>query len=224
MAIALVGHIQGVSTGVDTATALTGALDTSGSSLIVIAVAWYTVGSGTLTDSKSNTWTGLTIQTNAAFNASQLYYCMSPTVGSGHTFQFVQAGGFPCIFVSAWSGTATSSVFDVQNGATGTDVVATGSVTPSTANQLLVTGLGTFGTGAISIDTGFTITDSISYLASTHVGGGQAYLIETTATAKNPSWTTSTGGNTAVTIATFKAGSVNLTVSVNEPTPPMSNF
>lgn len=207
MSAALIGHIAGNATGADTSTSLTGSLDTSTATAIFIALSWYATGAGTLSDNKSNSWTGLTGQTHAAFTESKIFYSLAPTVGAGHTFQFVQSGSFPVISVAAFSGVLSVGAFDAQNGATGADIVATGSVTPSTDGQVLIAGLTTFGTGAISIDLGFTITDSVANLASNHVGGGLAYLIETSAAAKNPSWTTSVGGATCATIATFKAAS-----------------
>jgi hypothetical protein len=48
----------------------------------------------------------------------RLYYAANPTVGSGHTFSYTGASNFSSIFVAAFSGVATSSPFDKENGAT----------------------------------------------------------------------------------------------------------
>ena len=46
-----------------------------------------------------------------------------------------------------------------------------------------------------TIDSGFTITDYLSYdnVGYTHIGGAFAYLIQTTAAAVDPTWTVSGG-------------------------------
>ena len=127
-------------------------------------------------------------------------------MGTGHTFSNTGASNFCSIFVASFSGAATTSPFDQQNGATATGVstISTGSVTPTNNNELVITQLGFNSAGLpTSIDNGFTKTNDVEFGAANNYGGSMAYKIQTTATAVNPSWTrTGTLAQTAV-IATF---------------------
>jgi hypothetical protein len=185
----------------------TSAIDTTGANLIVISLAWYagTTSNCTPTDSNSNTWSALT-QANA-YNAgkNQLFYAYAPTVGSGHTFSCSCTSGTPALAVAAFSG-AASAPFDQQSTAIadagGETSHATGSITPTQDNELIISGFGTLIPETFSADSGMTIANQIT----AGVGGGLAYKIQTTAAAINVtwSWTTSTP-YVALTIASFKA-------------------
>jgi hypothetical protein len=183
----------------------TSAIDTTGANLLVVAVEQFGNLLGSLADSKSNTWTGLTAQTQAADAYVSLFYCASPTVGSGHTFTYFGANIFGGIAVQAWSG-ANAAPFDVENGAGATSTtISTGSVTPSVSNSLIITGLcGSTGSHTYAIDSGFTITDSADYSAGTDLGIAMAYLKQGSATAVNPTWSWVTSSNAAAAIAVFK--------------------
>lgn len=183
--------------------------DTTGANFIAVVVFQFSgVTIGTLTDSKSNTWTGLTAKTGA--NAYvRIYYSTSPTVGSGHTFTYDNGtfilGG---LGVQAWSG-ANVSPFDVENGATETislTSLQTGSVTPSQDNSLIITGLAMNGAGTsgTSINGGYTITMNFDDIGGVHIGGAMAYLVQTSAAATNPTWSWTTGADAAAVIAVFK--------------------
>ncbi len=98
--------------------------------------------------------------------------------------------------------------FDVENGAiqyVGT-TLQPGSVTPSENNELIVTGLGFYPSGVLSVNSSFTISDQVNYVSSAAMGLGAAYLVQGTAGAVNPTWTDSTTATSlAAVIATFKA-------------------
>lgn len=197
MAIALVANAK--SNG-----GATGAIDTTGASLIVAAISGFG-GSGfpTITDSKSNTWTGLTAQ-GFSGTLMKMFYTVPSSVGSGHTFTPGTAS-FPAICVAAFSG-VHATPFDQENGATGSGgSVSTGSVTPSEDNELVITGLGWYPAGAVSINGGFTISDQENYAAGVNIGAALAYLIQTSAAAANPAWSHAGFTDAAVAIATFKA-------------------
>ncbi len=201
MAFSLVAHSGAAS--VSGAAVTTSGIDTSGADLIVVAISQLGIG-GTLTDSKSNTWTALTAQGGAGFTrAGQLFYCASPTVGSGHTFTFTCGGsGFFCgICVEAFSGVDTGTPFDAESGAAG-GVPQPGSITPAGANELFVAGLEHGDATSESVDSGFTITDDIPN-AGNAIGCSMSYLIETTATAQNPTW--SPANSPRPTMAAFVA-------------------
>lgn len=203
MAFALVANV-GAATGGSTTT---GAANTTGANLIVICIGANGVVVAP-SDSKGNTWTALTQRTSGAVGATQIFYCLNPTVGSGHTF--TSGGGFPTVTVTAWSGAATSSVFDVETGATSASAssLATGSVTPANANSLVIASVGISDamTGTAAITGGFTVSNAIYGQPGVTEGGGQAYLIQTSAAAANPTWSGwSPAGSCAAAIAVFKA-------------------
>lgn len=186
-------------------------VDTTGANLIVVSVGWYTgsTSSGTLTDSKGNTWTALTPQSNNGGTPikNQLYYCYAPTVGSGHTFTWSGTFTFPAISVVAFDNIAASP-FDGENGGnnggSAGSTVQTGSLTPSQANSLVITGLAheTNSGGSVSINGSFTIAASNPY--GGQEGNAIAYLILTSATAQNPTWDITNSSTLAATIAAFK--------------------
>lgn len=186
----------------DTSAVTSPAIDTTGATLLVVVTARF--GSTmSVTDSKGNTYTALTDYLSG--DAVQIHYCKNPTVGSGHTFTGTTAAGYPSISVGAFNNTDTTANADQSNGATSASAstLATGSVTPSTDNQLLVAGVA-HDKAAQSINGGFTVLDSKAYSASNYIGSALAYLVQTTATAANPTWDTTTAGNICAAIATFK--------------------
>lgn len=194
-----------------------GSADSTGSSDITINVAWYP-GSGdpTVSDSKGNTWTPLTAQNSSSISKNRLYYCHNPTVGSGHTFSANGTGTYPSIQVVGFSGGAASP-FDVENGATANWVsVQPGSVTPSEDNELVVTGLCHYdnSAGAVTVNGGFT-AHNMPYSSGNYMGGGIAYLIQTSATAANPTWDVTSATYLATTIATFKAAAAGASFFVH---------
>lgn len=190
----------------------TSSIDTTGANLIIVLIGDHSPNNSALTDSNSNTWTLLT-----AKNVEErcvLAYCSSPTVGSGHTFTLTPPGAvtYASMEVQAWSGAASSTPFDIENGAVGlgTTTQQPGSVTPNQANSLVVTGITNDNGGSITINGGFTISDSSlkSVFDSTSV---MAYLVQTTATAANPTWTLPSSNPSAV-IAVFKPGAAATSV------------
>lgn len=188
------------------------AINTSGASLLVMFVASYSaVALPTITDSKGNTWTPRTrYGPGTALSSSAFFYAENPMVGSGHTFTATGPGvnDFPQICIIAFSGTATSSVYDTENGnngSTGASSIQPGSVTPSQNNEVVVTGFTSINTMTAGINGGFTISDQASNVPSQHFGGGIAYLIQTSAAAANPTWTLGETVDVSASIATFKA-------------------
>lgn len=177
---------------------------TTGADLMVAVYSWYNGGTRpTLSDSKSNTWTQIGTDQAGAITSVAMYYVASPTVGSGHTCTISGASSFSSLEIEAWSGSAASP-FDQTSQAA---AYQAGSVTPTQDNELLVAGVAGQDTQNVTaIDLGFTISDNNAYSAGNNEAGAMAYLVETTAAAKNPTWTTPGAGNaTATIISTFKA-------------------
>lgn len=190
-------------------------IDTTGATLLVIHVADADAVATTVSDSKGNTWTPLAARQNSV--ESQLYYCASPTVGSGHTFTTSASSAFPAGQVLAFSG-VDASPFDVQNGNTTTDsTIQTGSVTPAEDGSLIVAGVGHVRGVSPTIGSGFAVTDSNALYGGTYYGAGAAYLVQTTAAAINPTWTLDSSGVLAATIAVFAPSAGGGAIAANSP-------
>jgi hypothetical protein len=201
-------------------------LNTTGATAILIAVSNYLPNTAfnVLSDavgacsSPCNTWTQIGTQNGGSGSITTVTYygCLSGcTVGSGHTFTYTTTSGssYPTIGVLAVSGGAATKDQTNSAGTAGTlTSIQTGSVTPSVNNELLFTAFSVdqFFGGTPSIDSSFTFTGTsgIDYIEQT---GGQcfplaiAYQIQTTATARNPTWTwTSSATGAAAIIGTFE--------------------
>lgn len=179
-----------------------GAIDTSGATLIVISTVSYNIVSeisaSDVTDSKSNTWTPLTGYVGTLVR-NRLFYCVNPTVGSGHTFTATKNTGYPSIVVTAWSG---NSATPGDQDAGGGDFTP-GPITPSEDNCLIISAMGASNAAAASINSGMTISDDIQYNPGQYFGTAMAYKIQTTAASIGPTWS---GPNAEVScIASFKA-------------------
>lgn len=167
------------------------AINTTGANLLVVACAHYFVNQPTITDSKGNTYTALSDYGSTGDQGIRLFYSFGGTVGSGHTFTASGTTIYPAVAVLAFSNIA-SSPFDAESGAfSAPPNVAPGSITPSQANTVIVTGLGINGLGSgsdITVNSGFTITDTVPLNAANSFGVSAAYKILTAATATNPLW------------------------------------
>ena len=214
MAIALVTSTTAAS--VNTTSVTSSAIDTTGADFLAVLVADYrdvSAAGSAVTDSKSNSYTGLTREGFAAITAPQWFYVANPTVGSGHTFTATALTGanYPSICVFAFSGVATTSPFD-QEGVIGTlQEVLSGTslqaetVTPTEDNELVLVGLAFNATNTPSINGGFSTPIQQQYGAGANFGSAASYLVQTTAAATSPTWTWSTSTDAAVATATFKA-------------------
>jgi len=206
MAYGLIAHTAAQSP--DSGSFTTPSIDTTGATLIVLWLLSYSgVGRPTVSDSAGNTWTALTDHVDSSVSRGTFFYCQSPSTSASHTFSSTGATQFGSLYVEAWSG-STSSPFDQQNGGAGTGAtLQPGSVTPSVDNELVVTGVGNYQIAetSYSIDSGFTITDQFTPTGNS-ISGGMAYLVQTTATAENPTWSYPVAVATVAAIATFKAG------------------
>lgn len=195
--------------------ATTSSINTTGADFIVIVASSYSAGPGTVTDSKSNTWTSLTASDATDSNRARIWYCVAPTVGSGHTFSVSGVNVYASLSVTAWSGAASSSTFDVENGATSgnSTTLSTGSVTPSNDNSLLVYGASYATTNnTSSVDVG-TLQHAQAGVSGAAYGVGMGYQIQTSATARNPQFTFSGTVKPAARIAVFKAASTGITIN-----------
>jgi PASTA domain len=179
------------------------AIDTTGATAFIVGISSYQSNAVTLSDSKGNTWTGLTNRTVS--NASHRFFYVNgpPTVGTGHTFTVSGTTIYPTVFVLAFSGGIVAG--DGEAGATSSSSsgpLASGPMTPGHNGALVVTGACVhLGTTFIA-PVGFTsLTES--HGAGTSMGAGIGYLEQTTAASVNPSWDWTTAGSSVVAVAAF---------------------
>jgi hypothetical protein len=211
MTIALVVNVSGVSSGGSGFT--TSSVDTTGATLLVASVNHFNgVNDAVVSDSNGNTWVGLTAQVSPTNNArTRLFYVVNPTVGAGHTFTLSPDVTFGTLQVAAFSGVATTSPFDAENGSSADTAtsIQPGSVTPSEANCLVITSEclrdNSLTGDTVSINGGFTITNQNPGVGSNYLQGALAYLIQTSAAAANPTWSWTTSDSVAAAIAVFKS-------------------
>lgn len=192
-------------------TATTGAIDTSAADFICLTVVGYGASTWTVSDSKGNTWTSLTLFDAAAQNPStRNYYCVTPTKGSGHTFTLSGASVFGRIVAMAFSGVKQTSPFDAETATAGTSVAssqASGAVVPSVNGDLLIAGYGgTAGTPSYDGTPAFTVVDAHTLTGGADYSVGVAYYVQTTAASINSSWAVGIGLPTCVaSLTAFKA-------------------
>lgn len=189
----------------------TGTIDTTGADLLVVHVGKFDgstggASGGTLSDSKSNTWTALTPQ-DGTDAVSRIFYCENPTVGTGHDFTFGNTSSFSSIEVLAFSGAKVAGSYEAENGATGSGTsLQPGSVTPTENGALIFTGkCWNASITGLSINSSFTLQEEEPYGGGTNMGSAAAYLIQGTAGAINPTWSWTTSVSAAATIAVFLA-------------------
>lgn len=176
------------------------AIDTTGATLLVIMVI-RGPGSGFVapTDSNGNTWTPTTRYT-ASFNGGQQWYYVdvSPTVGTGHTFQ-MPSGDTPGGVVMAFSGTAPSGSFDVETGSSVDQSFPfnTGSpIAPTKARNLILAGMSAFPMDSLpTIDSGFSGLVGETAVLGTNWGVAVAYLEQAGTASQDPTWTAGAGAN-----------------------------
>ena len=184
-------------------------IDTTGATLIVVSVPWSgTAPSPVVSDNKGNTYTALTHR--SASPDHTMYYCATPTVGTGHTFTVTKTSGFSSITVIAFSG-AHAVPFSAESGTTNISQssIQPGAILPPGNNYLIVTGCSHNATLTAAIDSGFTIQEAVPYVGGTYIGGAIAYLVQESAASVNPTWSGGTA-NWAVSMATFVPGGSGL--------------
>lgn len=201
---ALIAHGGAVSANAVNVT--TAALDTTGANLIVIEIGSYDGNPANVpSDSKSNTWHSLTPK-NVGGAYHRLWYAISPTVGTGHTFTAAASSGacYPAISVAAFSGAHASAPFDTEVGTTVSGTFTSfqpGTITPAANGELLIFGWGSY----------FSLTSSPPYdsgfatLGAAEIHHYQSGVNFTSAM----SWNLSSSGAVNPTCGTFVVSSGN---------------
>jgi len=207
-----IAYITGTSAGGTASSCTTSGIDTTGANFIVLAIGYQQGSTPSISDNKSNTWNALTISSTAGAQACRIYYAINPTVGSGHTFSNGGTNNYSTVSVLAFSGVDTSAPFDQQNGANNNSAtIQTGSVTPTQNNEVCIAAVAwnlNRTTEPPTINSSFTGVQGTTFSSGNHYGGAIAYLIQTTATATNPTWNFTNAWTNSARIATFKAAAV----------------
>ena len=210
MAIALVSHLFFQIANTHTSASF----DSSGATLMTVELGTNTGTSTVVSDNKGNTYVKRVNKVNGSVTA-QIYDCLTPTVGTGHTVT-VTNSSFYTALIQSWSGFTAGAVFDTSNSnsTTGTSCTS-GSVTPAASGSLLIC-IGVppdHSSGVMSVDSGFTIIDQAQYLGGVAEGGCASYLVQTSATAENPSTSGWTSGACVAAIAVYRNGTVTIPAS-----------
>jgi hypothetical protein len=204
-------------------TQTTPSFNSSGASLLVVAIA-YNQGCGlAFTDSLANTWTALPpVVIDNNYPIGQIWYAASPNVGSAQTITLTSTSHcYADVFFTAWAGTSASP-FDRQvlNWLNGVSSVTTGSIAPAANNELLVSFLSDdnnvsgAGTTGIGVSGGISLLDAVCEPLNNGPCGAFGYAIQTTATAINPTWVQSISTAMSVGIAAFQMGTAAPVVPV----------
>lgn len=197
---------DGVETASINATSVTSAaIDSTGANFLIAAVADYAgVALGSLpTDSKSNTWNPLTTFADGSnLSRVKLYWSKPSSVGTAHTISYTATQ--PSIGFAAFSN-VNAAPFGSEVGTSGnSSSPAGGSITPGANNGLIISAFCGLVSLPITVDSGFTVVGSALASSANNFAIGMAYLIQTTAAAANPVWTTNGANPWAATNAVFK--------------------
>ncbi len=191
-------------------TSVVATVNTSGSSSLIVGVVDDSNTTSSFVDLGSNIWVPLTAKVATGSYRTQLYHCARPIVGSGHTFTVTSNSGssFPSVVVQGFSGTSALALFDSETGlgtgASGQTSIKPGAITPNLDGAVLVTMVGiATATTTPTPDSGFTRTDGALTVGGLAYGFAFAYLIQTTRTAIDMTWSWTTGDYQSSVIAAF---------------------
>lgn len=179
-------------------------INTTGATLEVLVQAYFGTTLPTITSSTGSSFTLITNLDSGDGGPRKIsvWYCNSPVGGASETFSSSQSSSFPTIAVLSFSGGSGGFLDKMNSHIAISTTVQPGSITPSQDNCLVVSGFEFISGTTATIDSGFS-TPQKAGSTGTAVGGAAAYIIQTTATAVNPTWT-QTGANGAASIVSFK--------------------
>jgi hypothetical protein len=189
------------------------AYDSTGADLLVAVVVGYGSSVGVQTpDNKGNNWiTALAVDDNSTPNHLRIQYVSNPVTGAGHSLSYLGgSSSYSGAAVACYSGSKLSSPLDPSiNSAIGSGTsIAPGAVTPTMSNELVISAMGARNPGAAPTVSGggMSIIDAMGNHGTYSWAMGMAYAIQTAAAAVNPTWSLSSSGCVAATVA-FKSSS-----------------
>lgn len=203
-----IAHVATGTAGVGLNSATTGAADGTGANLSIVCQTTNNgVAEPTPTDSEGNTYTGETRTSTGGFFYTRIWHSYNPTVSASMTASWSQATGAGGISLMLFSGAASGGL-DQQGQGTTTSAtsIASGSITPTENDELIVTMCSFEPAGTLSVDSSITLATQANYAGGVNYGTGCGYKIQTTAAAINATWSkTGTAGGMASHVASFKA-------------------
>lgn len=177
---------------------ITAAINTTGANLLVVLLVAGTPPP--ITDSEHNVWT-LAISGGTGSWVS-IYYCTNPITSASHTVSTTGIAAFCVLSAFRWPASIVldqiSSTPSIQG-----STIQLPAITPSTANSLLVTGVG-LNANVVSVSAGFNIMARNDYVSAIVYGGAAAYSIQGAPVSASPVWTFSASTFGAAAIASFK--------------------
>lgn len=200
-----------------------GSNNASGALLVCICRIGFAAQTVTVTDTAGNTWATAREHSDVpGANTFTILYAMNAVAGANTiTVHWQQATAISARFaIAEYAGGATSSALDQVNSANGSSTsVASGSVTPTTDNQLVI------GLQGSSNGRGYTQTAGLTMEEQQPAGANAQKIlyvdvIQTTATAINNTATLNTTDTWGACIATFKAAAGGAAVLPSVPTMP----
>lgn len=210
MAFSLVAHVAD-GLGVDGGTSSPD-INTTGADLIVLVFSRETGGgalvSGDISDSKSNTYTEAALSGTAVQGSltQQVFFCASPSVGSGHNVTVAHTSSAVAVAIQAWSGAHASPLDDTIANASGSGTtLQAGGVTPPEDNCLIVAGISLGVEPWTNINGGFTIASQAAFAGGSNYGVGSGYLVQTSAAAADPTFTINATDAMVVSLVVFKS-------------------
>lgn len=198
----------------------TGAITTTGASLLVVIVSdnGYGTPGNIVSDSNGNTWYALATTIRGG-DCITIFYAYDHggsalSVGSGHTATVTYAGKQVAFTWAAYSGTlSTGDPYDGQlsGSSPSGDPCQPGSITPTVNGTLLV--LGVSYPYSWQATTTVSVTNSlvaVDWILESGASFSQSYIdgVQTTAAAINPTVTNSANVPTTLTFAAFKPATV----------------
>lgn len=205
--ITLIDHVGAGSTSGNTFT--TPAMNLAGGNFVVFQLSYLDFGGGapTITDSLGNSdYIMLTPQSAAGGVRGAIFY-RANTTGASVAITATGIGFYGTICAATFSNVKTAVPFDQENGnaGTATDNIDTGLVTPTEDNELIVTGVNrNVSIDAVSIDSGFAITDQVASDGANRTAGALAFKIQIALGSEQPIWSWGTLSGVVTEIATFK--------------------
>jgi hypothetical protein len=186
--------------------ATTASIDTSSCGFATVEVQFQGAsGSMVVSDSKGNSWSLAKHFDDGSNRSIEIWYSNLTSVGSGHTVTATISGGFPSVNWTAFL-SAGGATLGNTNGATNASAgsLATGSVTPSADNAVIVAAGRVSGGGNTvnSINSSFQLPSTNGNDAN-NVSSGIAYFIQLTAAAKNPTFSFGFADTCVAAIAAF---------------------
>lgn len=194
---------------------------TNADALVVVGQAAYANAdiNGTLSDSPGNTYASLTAHGSGGGvdPRTRLSYKYAPAISASHSVTSSGSIVAEALFALGFTGVqAGSDPLGTQNGTTSSSsavsTLQVGSVTPGAIGDLIVCllGLAAAAGGVVSIDSGFTIIDTLAYSSGVNLGGYIAVLIAPSTSPVNPTWSWPSATQASGAIASFKAAAAGM--------------